>query len=227
MQVERFGNLIFTGKYKYDEVKNKSASPVNPYKNRIVSLKASSTIDTQDKYPYPLSGFYFNAEYEVAQKILGGDVGYTNFNFQYKSYFTINRASTFSPRILMGFADKTLPLSEEYSLGGQDSFFGMRADEFRGRQIFLSSLEYRYKLPFEIFFDTYFKIRYDLGSIWEVQEQIKFKELRHGVGLSLSFDTPVGPADFSVGRSFLFKNLPGSPISLGDVYFYFSIGYYY
>jgi NTE family protein len=70
-------------------------------------------------------------------------------------------------------------------------------------------------------------MRYDLGSIWVVQEQIKFKELRHGVGLSLSFDTPVGPADFSVGRSFLFKNLPGSPISLGDVYFYFSVGYYY
>jgi len=227
MQVERFGNLIFTGKYKYDEVKNKSSSPANPYKSKIVSLSASSTIDTQDKYPYPQKGFYFNAEYEVAQKILGGDIGYTNFNFQYKSYFTLNDVNTFSPRIMMGFADKTLPLSEEYSLGGQESFFGMRADEFRGRQIFVSSLEYRYKLPFEIFFDTYFKMRYDLGSIWEVQEQIKFKELRHGVGLSLSFDTPVGPADFSVGRSFLFKNLPGSPISLGDVYFYFSIGYYY
>jgi NTE family protein len=226
-QVERFGNLIFTGKYKYDEIKNKSGSPVVPYKIKIVSLKASSTIDTQDKYPYPERGFYFNAEYEVAQKILGGNIGYTNFNFQYKSYFTFNNVSTFSPRVVMGFADKTLPLSEEYSLGGQDSFFGMRADEFRGRQIFLSSLEYRYKLPFEIFFDTYFKMRYDLGSTWEVQEQIKFKELRHGVGVSLSFDTPVGPADFSVGRSFLFKNLPNNPISLGDVYFYFSIGYYY
>ncbi len=226
-QVERFGNLIFTGKYKYDEVKNKSGFPVDPYKMKIVSLKASSTIDTQDKYPYPEKGFYFNAEYEVAQKILGGNIGYTNFNFHYKSYFTLNGINTFSPRVVMGFADKTLPLSEEYSIGGQDSFFGMRADEFRGRQIFLSSLEYRYKLPFEIFFDTYFKMRYDLGSTWEVQEQIKFKRLRHGVGLSLSFDTPVGPADFSVGRSFLFKNLPDNPISLGDVYFYFSIGYYY
>ncbi len=226
-QVERFGNLIFTGKYKYDEVKNKSGSPVDPYKIKIVSLKASSTIDTQDKYPYPEKGFYFNAEYEVAQKILGGNIGYTNFNFHYKSYFTLDGVSTFSPRVVMGFADKTLPLSEEYSLGGQDSFFGMRADEFRGRQIFLSSLEYRYQLPFEIFFDTYFKMRYDLGSTWEVQEQIKFKELRHGIGISLSFDTPVGPADFSVGRSFLFKNLPNNPISLGDVYFYFSIGYYY
>ncbi len=226
-QVERFGNLIFTGKYKYDEIRNKSGSPVNPYKIKIVSLKASSTIDTQDKYPYPEKGFYFNAEYEVAQKILGGNIGYTNFNFQYKSFFTLNGVNTFSPKVVMGFADKTLPLSEEYSLGGQDSFFGMRADEFRGRQIFLSSLEYRYKLPFEIFFNTYFKMRYDLGSTWEVQEQIKFKELRHGVGISLSFDTPVGPADFSVGRSFLFKNLRNNPISLGDVYFYFSIGYYY
>lgn len=227
MQVEHFGNLIFTGTYKYDEIKNKSGTEVNPLKDKIVSLKASSTIDTQDKYPYPLKGFYFNGEYEVAQKVLGGDAGFTNFNFQYKSYFTVNDVSTFSPRLLMGFADKTLPLSEEYSLGGQDSFFGMRADEFRGRQIFLASLEYRYKLPFEIFFDSYFKMRYDLGRAWEVQDEIKFKELRHGVGLTLSFDTPVGPADFSVGRSFLFKNLPNNPISLGDVFFYFSIGYYY
>jgi NTE family protein len=227
MQVEHFGNLIFTGNYKYDEIKNKSGSPVNPLRTKIVSLRTSSTIDTQDKYPYPQKGFYFNAEYEVAQKVLGGDVGFTNFNFQYKSYLTLGDVSTFSPRLKMGFADKTLPLSEEYSLGGQDSFFGMRDDEFRGRQIFLASLEYRYKLPFQIFFDTYFKMRYDLGRAWEVQEEIKFKELRHGIGLTLSFDTPVGPADFSVGRSFLFKNLPNSPISLGDVYFYFSIGYYY
>ena len=203
-QVERFGNLIFTGKYKYDEVKNKTGTYVSPYKLKIVSLDVGTTIDTQDKYPYPGKGFYLKADYEVAQKVLGGDVGYTNFNFQYKSFFTLNGVHTFSPRVIMGFADKTLPLTEEYSIGGQDSFFGMRADEFRGRQIFLSSLEYRFKLPLVIFFDTYFKMRYDLGSTWDVQEEIKFKELRHGVGLTLSFDTPVGPADFSVGRSFLF-----------------------
>jgi NTE family protein len=229
-QVERFGNLIFTGKYQVDEVKQKTGSMPEglPYKTRIVSLKVSSTIDTQDKYPYPQNGFYFRGSYETAQKILGGEIGFTNIGFEYQIYLTPHDDHTFTPKISMGFGDKTLPISEQYSLGGQNMFYGMREDEFRGRQIFLTSLEYRYRIPFSIFFDTYFKFRYDLGSIWEKQEQIRFKDLRHGLGGAFSFDTPIGPADFAVGRSFLLKNtLPNNTLSWGDVFFYFSIGYYY
>jgi NTE family protein len=67
-----------------------------------------------------------------------------------------------------------------------------------------------------------------LGNTWAEQEQIRFKDLRHGIGGAISFDTPIGPAEFAVGRSFLFrKDLPENPISWGDVLFYFSIGYYY
>lgn len=227
-QVERFGNLILDGKYQVDQVENLQQNTQNPFRTNIVSLKASSTIDTQDKYPYPQRGFYFKGEYESAQTIFGGDIGFTNINFYYKSYFTFGGVNTFSPRFELGFADKTLPLSEQYSLGGQNNFFGMRDNEFRGRQIFLSSLEYRYKIPFRIFFDTYFKARYDLGYVWPEQEEIRFKDLRHGIGATLSFDTPIGPADFSIGKSFLFvKDLPGNPLSFGDTFFYFSIGYYY
>lgn len=227
-QVQRFGNLIFSLKYQVDRVKNLSGNVIQPYEDVIVSLGVNSTVDTQDKYPYPENGFYFKGSYESAQTALGGDIGFTNLLFEYKSHFTLKNNHTLSPRGKIGFADNTLPLSQLYSLGGQNSFFGMREDEFRGRQIFVSSLQYRYKFPFTIFFDTYFKFRYDLGSTWEVQDQIRFKDLRHGIGGSLSFDTPIGPADFSVGRSFLFvKNIPGNPISWGDVQFYFSIGYYY
>jgi NTE family protein len=226
-QVEKFGDLIFEGKYQIDQVKNKINQQVSPYKLKTISLRISSTIDTQNKYPYPTKGFYFKGFYETAQSVLGADLGYSDIGFRYKNYLTIGTSNTISPRVEMGFADKTLPLSEEYSLGGQNSFFGMHQDEYFGRQIFLTSLEYRYKLPFQIFFDTYFKLRYDLGSIWAVQNQIRFKDLRHGIGGTISFDTPIGPAEFSVGRSFQFiKNLPGNPVSWGDTLFYFSIGYY-
>ena len=227
-QLEKFGNLIFKGKYQFDEIKNIDGTPQSASKDKVVSLKISTTIDSQDRYPYPHSGVYFNGSYETATSFLGGDVGFSNIGFNYKSYFTINGVHTFSPRIMMGFGDKTLPLAEQYSLGGQNSFFGMRENEYRGRQIFLGSFQYSVLLPFKIFFDTYLSFRYDLGSIWPEQEQIRFKDLRQGIGTTLSFDTPVGPADFSVGRSFLYKkNLPGSPISWGDLDFYFSIGYFY
>jgi NTE family protein len=89
-------------------------------------------------------------------------------------------------------------------------------------------MEYRYKLPFKIYFDTYLKFKYNLGSVWENQEQIKFKHLKHGIGLTISLDTPIGPADFSIGKSFIFKNtLPKNIISSTKPYFYFTIGYYY
>jgi NTE family protein len=225
-QVERFGNLIFKGIYQVNEVKNKMERPATAERINLVSLRISSTVDTQDDYPYAHKGFFFNGVYETAQAILGGDVGFTNFAFEYRSHFTLNDIHTLTSKLAMGFGDKTLPLTQQYSLGGQNNFYGMHQDEFRGRQLFVSSLEYRYLMPFRIFFDTYIKLRYDLGSIWEVQEQIRFKDLRHGTGVAFSFDTPVGPADFAVGRSFLLKKT-GPPVVWGDVAFYFSIGYFY
>lgn len=227
-QVGRFGNLIIEGKYQTDKIKNIELSPVEGYELKTVSFKASSTIDTQDKYPYPEKGIYFNGYYETAQTFLGSNLGYTSFGFEYKNYLSTNSKHVFAPRLILGFADKTTPLGQQFTLGGQESFFGMFEYEQRGRQIFLASLMYRYKIPFKIFFDTYLKLRYDLGNTWEEQEQIRFKDLRHGIGAALSFSTPVGPAEFAVGRSFLFrKDLPENPVSWGDVLFYFSIGYYY
>jgi len=170
---------------------------------------------------------FFSGFYETAASVLGGEVGYSNLGFEYKNYFSLSSQSVICPKISFGFADITLPLSEQYSLGGQESFYGMNYSEYRGRQIFLTSLMYRYKLPFTIFFDTYIKARYDLGSIWAEQEQIRFKDLRHGIGGAISFDTPIGPAEFAVGRSFLFKKDQPGVVSWGDVLFYFSIGYYY
>ncbi len=228
-QVEKFGNLIFEAKYQTDQIKNLFNFPESEsYKINLVTLKAIMSIDSQNKYPFPTEGILLNAYYETAQTALGSDLGYTKAMFDYKSYFSFSPNSTMSLAFAIGFADKTLPLTEQFSIGGQSSFFGYREYEFRGRQILKVSLAYRHLMPFKIFFDTYLSLRYDLGSVWAEQEQIRFKDLRHGIGASLSFDTPIGPADFSIGRSFYFKNvLAKNTISRGPFYFYFTIGYYY
>ena len=70
---------------------------------------------------------------------------------------------------------------------------------------FLLRLNTDTSLSFLKLVDTYILARYDLGSTWEVQDQLRFKDLKHGIGATLSFNTPIGPADFSVGRSFEFR----------------------
>jgi len=228
-QVEKFGNLIFEGKYQVDRIKNLFNFPDSEsYKINLVSIKAIMSIDSQNKYPFPTEGILLNAYYETAQTALGSDIGFTKAMFDYKSYFSFSPNATVSLAFAIGFADKTLPLTEQFSLGGHYSFFGYRDYEYRGRQILKISVAYRHLMPFKIFFDTYLSFRYDLGSVWAEQEQIRFKDLRHGIGATLSFDTPIGPADFSVGKSFYFKNvLSKNTISSGPFYFYFTIGYYY
>ena len=225
-QLEKFGKLIFTGKYQFDEIKNKEGNVVSPYETKIVSLKIGGIVDNQNKYPYPEDGLYFNGFYETAQSFLGGDESYLLFSTDLRYYFQFASSHVVSPKLQIGFGDKTLPLSEQFTLGGLYSFFGAHENEFRGRQIFLASLMYQYKLPFKIFFDTYTWFRYDIGSTWAEQEQIRFKDLRHGIGGAISFDTPIGPADFAIGRSFIIsQGITEDSLVWGDVLFYFSIGH--
>jgi NTE family protein len=84
-------------------------------------------------------------------------------------------------------------------------------------------LEGRWRLPFRLFFDTYVAARYDLGAVWANRENIKVEKLQHGVGLTIGFDTPVGPALFSVGRRFYFLTNPNS-VALGPTLAYFTVG---
>lgn len=227
-QVKRLGNLFIEAKYQRDEIKNKIEQSVQAYKIEISSIRISLSIDSQNDYPYPTDGFLIKSLYETAQEALGGDISYSKFIFDYKSVLGLNAPNAFTYHGVFGFADKTLPLSQQFSLGGQNNFFGLRENEYRGRQIFVSSLEYRHKLPFQLFFDAYVKLRYDLGSVWAEREQIRIKDLRHGIGLSVSLNTPIGPADFSVGRSFYLRDtLPKNTVVWGPTFFYFTIGYYY
>ena len=146
--------------------------------------------------------------------------------FSYEKYQTIVKNHTLHPRFMIGVADETLPATEQFSLGGQQNFFGFREDNARGRQLLVASLEYQYKLPFSIFFETYFKARYDLGAMWAKTEEMHLQDFKHGIGVTLGLDTPIGPVDLSVGRSFYLRNdLLNHPVSFGSFVAYFSIGY--
>jgi outer membrane protein assembly factor BamA len=225
-QVERIGTIY--SQISIEKLFREALAGEIPQDNdtKILNLKFGGKIDTQDKYPFPNIGSNINYYYESSQNLLLGDVSYSKLMFGFEQYFSFGKNNTIKPKFVFGFADKTTPLMEQFSLGGENSFYGMVEDELRGRQILTASIEYRYLLPVRLFFDTYVSTRYDLGQMWENADDIRFKDLRHGIGLSVSFDTPVGKASFSAGKSFIInRGLKENSFMFGPYTFYFSIGY--
>lgn len=228
VQAEKVGNIMADFRYETNSTRNLSGNTITPSQFDLAVLRLRMKIDTQDKYPYPNSGTFFDAYYETSQKVLGADIGYSLFSADYVGYFQLSKVSNLNPRIQLGVADESLPLTQQFGFGGQYSFIGYREYEYRGRQIFIASLQYRYKLPFKIWFDTFVSVRYDLGNIWERKEEMKFKEFKQGFGAILSFDTPIGPADFAIGRSFLIdQGITTGNIVRGPTELYFTIGYFF
>lgn len=225
-QLQRFG--ILYSQLSYENIqynKLEGTGPPNEEFN-VSKLKLGGTIDTQDKIPFPDAGSFLNFFYETSLNELGSDLSYSKLFIDYEQYLHIGTLHTLKPRFVFGFADKTTPIAEFFSIGGQNSFFGMVEDQQRGRQILNTSLEYRFLLPYRLFFDTYLRLRYDLGKVWENTEDIRFKDLRHGIGFTASFDTPIGESSFSVGRSFIVnRGLTRDSFIFGPYTFYYSIGY--
>lgn len=220
-QILRIGKLYGEFRYEKQRTRDLITESVEPF-YQITTLKIGSIFDTEnDKYyPYKGSLIFFDFESSVLNNI--DKFSFSKFNLYYHTYIG-NSTFVLKPKFNFGAADITTPVPEQYGLGNEPNFFGMREEENRGRQIFITSLEARYKLPFKILFDSYISTRYDLGNVWSLPTDIKFSTLKHGIGLTLGIDSPIGPAKFSLGRSFYFIKNPNSVV-LGELLGYFSIG---
>ena len=225
-QLERFGNATIELSLQNARIVSLEKADSLEERYRLSMVRIGTVIDSKDSYPFPQSGIGMNVSYEFAFQGLGSEVGYNALKFMYESYSTWKTRHTFHPKLIIGFADRTMPLGQQFRLGGLDTFFGTREDDRRGRQLLLLNLEYRFMLPFRILFNSYLRFRYDMGSISAIPEEIKFSTLRHAVGAAFAIDSPIGPAAFGIGKSFFFaRDLPDNPIQEGPFLFYFTLGY--
>ncbi len=225
-QVERLG--VVSLEYKLEEIELHGLTGVTPQVEDygLQTIKLSSTIDALDQSPFPRSGSLTDISWETATTLESGTPGYSKMYFSYEWYSTYYSRHTFHPHIVFGYADKTMPLSKQFSLGGESMLYGAREDDRFGRQIFLANLEYRLALPFKIIWDTYASIRYDIGAAWPEPQNIRIVDMQHGIGGSLSIDSPLGPVTLAIGRSFIIQqDVPKTPFAWGPVLMYFSLGY--
>lgn len=220
-QIERSGKLFAEVRYEKQRYYDTSAPEIPDYYD-IKTAKFGAIFDSEDRAYFPREGSYAEMSLETTIFQSQSERSFSKAELQYRLNNSFG-PHTFQYSAFFGFADVTAPFPEFYSMGGQDIFFGLREDEERGRQMILNSVGYRVLSPYSLFFDTYFSLRYDVGSIWEKIENAKFSNFKHGVGASLEFDTPLGPARFAFGQSFYFVKDPAG-VARGPLRFYYEIG---
>lgn len=192
-QIERLGtvtaNLTFEELNIFDSETNLTA------KFGLRKLTFESLFENFDQLPFPHSGSKHVFSLEFTGKFFGGDVDFTKFYTSLESYFSAGKRLTYHPRLALGASRSGLPVSEQFYLGGIDSFTGFRTDQLSGDKMFIFSNELRINLPLNLYLTT----RYDLGEVYISTDQIKLRNLRNAVGVSISMDSPIGPFVFGYG----------------------------
>jgi len=214
-QIERLGIFSVITTFNLIELKRASGYgfPTGEYELKTIALQ--SIVDTQDQFPFPRAGKYYQFFYKMSSaNFLNSQISFVKLFNSIEVYHTFLKRNTIHPKLFWGTSDLTTPFIEQFRLGGQSSFYGLRENEKVGRHIIVESFEYRYQFPFGFPINVYWSLRYDIGATWKNQLDINPKDFLHGLGTSLSLETPVGPINFSFGRSSQGKNV-----------FYFSAGF--
>lgn len=196
-QFARFGTV--TGEIRWEEIEN-IFSPDGSYaKIKLRTATIRSRVETINKYPFPTEGKKHIFYLEYAADILGGETKYAKGFSSVESYFPITENINFHPKFSIGWTvtDNIIPVSERFYMGGRYSFRGLRTDQLTGAKMILGNIELRFKLPYRLYLSGY----YDFGEIYKSIDQIKFQNLRLGYGISLAYDTPLGPVDIAYGKT--------------------------
>lgn len=156
------------------------------------SLILNHVTDTRDNIYNPTEGGKVDLMVEWAG--LGAKFKYKKYSIEQTHFNKVGHAQVFAWRWAYGRGHGHIPEIGQYRLGGQDTIRGYRDDIFRGNNMFLASLEYRFpvvrKVQGAIFFDS--------GAAWFGGWNPKGTHCSVGVGASI--ETPIGPIRIDVGH---------------------------
>ena len=194
-QIARLGTV--SGRLSVEQLRYRyeNSSPSRSF--ILSSVSFESLVETFDRWPFPSSGKKHLLEIQWAEHFFGGKERFTRLLSTLESYFQFGSFVNYHPKLSIGLSGSGLPASEQFYFGGPNSFMGYRTDELAGDKMILVNQELRFRLPLRF----YVLARYDIGNLYISTDELKLENLRHGFGAAIAFDAPIGPIEFSYGRS--------------------------
>lgn len=163
---------------------------------RTIALSLGGVRDTRDHRLAPTRGDRISLSTDLGIGALGGDFGFGKYALDYSRYFSLGPAVVVS-RLSLGASHGTLPLQEQFSLGGPASLRAFPVGRFRSTSQALVNLEVRMPLGGLIRqLQEFTGVAYvDVGSA-PISTNVSL-----GYGVAVSVSTAVGPIriDYAFG----------------------------
>jgi len=194
---------LLEGWLRYER-QRESATEQPPF-NTLFLWGAQYAHDSRDRAEFPHRGQFMELKIEGTMPGLQGGVAFVRVSLDYERVIPVGVGHSLWAAFRFGAGDATLPLPEFFSLGGMRSFLGMREEEQRGRQSVSTSIAYLLPSPVRLGMPTEVFVRWDVGGVWEIPQQIRLTSLRYSLGGGIVVETPLGLGAIAVGKPFEFR----------------------
>jgi len=174
----------------------------------VMGIAYSRLWDTRD-FPFdPTKGSYFEGELEVAPKLFGSSRSFAKLLLDWRRYIPQGKTTTFATRLLLGTAVGSIPVFENFFVGGAETLRGYTIDRFVGRHMIVFNAEWRRRFRKELQGVLFL----DIGDAFGGPNSLDLKaaargeprrrdtlRLKVGYGFGVRFVTPFGLLRFDFG----------------------------
>lgn len=168
----------------------------------VAKLRASLVLDRRDRAIFTRNGWWCAVHDDFGLGDWFGDTPTHQLSLGGAGYFS-HAAHIFGLSLEGGtsFGD-TLPLYDEFAIGGVTSLLGFYPGELRGDRYAVGHVSYFYeltRLPPSLGRGVYLALRVDAGQAWPAADVLTFASIHYGAGAALAADSVLGPAYIGAG----------------------------
>jgi outer membrane protein insertion porin family len=175
--------------------------------------------DGRDSFTWPTKGSYHRVTGELA--LPGGDLTYVRGTYQYQRYFPIGKDYTLllngEAGYAQGYSGKPLPFFKNFYVGGIGSVRGFETaslgprllntdgtaskEALGGNRKLVGNAEFLMPMP-GMGQDRSVRLGafVDGGQVWGGGENASLGDIRFSTGVSVSWNSPMGPLKFSIAQ---------------------------
>ncbi|MFZ4800789.1 MAG: BamA/TamA family outer membrane protein [Chlorobium sp.] len=214
--------------------KGNPSGELNQANSTMLSFGTQFTIDSRNNALIPTSGTYTNLRYSITTALLDNHDLFWQFSGNHEENIGLMNRTTLQLSVLVGLSSNNMLLSEKFFLGGPGTtysqrFIGLKENAHSSNNIAAAAIQLGYKPPFEILFPTTLFLHYNIGNIWNTLDDISAASPLQGIGTSMVWETPIGPARLTISKKL---PLPEQDHSTGSLFsgvsetiLYFSVGH--